>query len=384
LWIALIIAGISIAGVVGILVLRPWKRAPSDTAAAPPPPNPGTGKVSPSGPAVQPPAPGGAPDAVPVATFEEAFREGRISWRPVKYLWLTNKIGDEYKSEIFEFPLKLKYDEAGRASPDTTGQRKYAWPDREAVFAPGAVIRLTRDATVREGALHAGAEWTWTGQQWQAFTGTSLGTTPSNNPAAEWARRTAMRLDSRKLVTVDARRRLTAFTKTPNAGDTVKEWRAALDQATGQQVEFLALTIFISQFGQLWKGEEFLSAESQKYVARLKQLTKEGVVTWRDDFRNVTVDRMEDLNAALALSQMDYLYEGEMFRAEKAVRLLPRLRSLNAKMLQPWADALEGSTLEAAIEIIDQDWLFEGDQLKASASEEALAALQAARSGPKK
>ena len=210
-----------------------------------------------------------------------------------------------------------------------------------------------------------------------------LGATPAKNPAAEWALQTAKRLESRRLVTVNSRKRLTAFTKAPSAGETIKEWQAALNQVTGQQVEFLALTIFVTQLSPLWKGEEFLLAESPKYVARIKQLPKEVVSTWRDGLKKVTVDLVDDVNAALTLIQMDYLYEGDRFRAARAVQLLPRVRGLSPESLQPWADALEGNTLEAAAELINQDWLFENDRLKASASEEALQALRAARSVPK-
>lgn len=100
--------------------------------------------------------------------FEEALRAGAIAWQPVKNVQLTTRTAGGRKTESFEFVTKLKYDGMGKASPDTTGQKSYTWPDQEASFGPEAVIRLTQDANVREGALRAGDEWTWTGQQWTA------------------------------------------------------------------------------------------------------------------------------------------------------------------------------------------------------------------------
>lgn len=349
--------------------------AAGESVAKAPSPSPPDDKTALSAPvSVSPPA-----AAVP---FEAAFHDGQIAWQAVRNIQLTTKTAGGSKTETFDFVTRVKYDAAGRASPDTTGQKTYSWPDRDATFGPGAVIRITRSATVREGTLRSGDEWTWTGQQWQAVAQSQPGTGPANSPIGEWARQEAKRLESRRLVTVNLQRRLIALTNAPGAGDTVKDWQAALKQLTGQQVEFLALTILLPQFSSLWKGEEFLPAESQRYVARLKQLPKDVVGPWRDGLKNVTVDRMEDVNAALVLIQMNSLFEGERYRAARAAQLLPRVRSLSRELLQPWADALEGNTLEAAVELIDQDWLFENDRLKVSALDEALRALRAARSAP--
>lgn len=103
-----------------------------------------------------------------IVPFDEAFRGGQIAWEPVKNVQLKTKTGTGHKMESTEFTTKIKYDSAGRPSPDTTGQKTYTWADREATFGPEAIIRITKDANVREGALRAGDQWTWTGQQWAA------------------------------------------------------------------------------------------------------------------------------------------------------------------------------------------------------------------------
>lgn len=375
MWIAWVISGIGVAASATVLTLQPWKRTPSDPAA--------TTSQSPSG----------TKNSQLLPTFDEALRDGRIVWQPVRNIRSTITTPVGVQTEVFDFVEKLKYDSAGRPSPDTTGQKTYSWPGREVIFGPGAVIRVARDAIVREGELRTGAEWTWTGQQWVTGSAQPPGTTtsptptstptptpaPTDSPITEWARRTAKRLDDRKLSTVSPQKRVLAFTNSPGFGDTIKEWRAALDMATGEQVEVLALTIFLSQFGKLWNGEEFLPAQAQKYAARIKQLPKDTARTWSDELRNVSPDRMESLNAALALSQLDYLYDNERFRAERATQVLPRVKSLNKAMLQPWAEALSGDTLEAAVELIDLDWLFDGDTLKPAAATDALQALTTAR-----
>jgi hypothetical protein len=379
MWIAWLISGIGVVATAIILTLQPWKRTPSDPAPATSLGDSLTKKLPSGG------TPSGTASPQPLPTFDEALRDGRIAWQPVKNIQITTKTPTGSQTEVFDFRVNLKYDSAGRPSPDTTGQKAYSWPGREVLFGSGAVIRVARDATVREGELRAGAEWTWTGQQWIAATGqpqatpSTLTPAPAASPTTEWARRTAKRLDDRKLSTVSPQKRVLAFTKSPAFGDTIKEWRAALDMATGEQVEVLALTIFLSQFGKLWNGEEFLPAQAQKYAARIKQLPKDTARAWSDEFRNVSPDRMESLNAALALSQMDYLFDSERFRTERATQLLPRVKSLNKPMLQLWAEALSGDTLEAAVELIDLDWLFDGDTLKPAAATDALQALTAAR-----
>ncbi len=102
-------------------------------------------------------------------SFEEAFSTGRINWQPVKNVELTTTTAGVRTTESFEFVTKLKYDDFDNASVDTTGQKQYTWPNREATFGPEAVIRITQNVNVREGALQAGDEWTWTGQQWTAI-----------------------------------------------------------------------------------------------------------------------------------------------------------------------------------------------------------------------
>jgi hypothetical protein len=101
-------------------------------------------------------------------TFEEAFSAGKIDWQPVKNVQLTSRSGQTETVESFDFVTKLKYDDSGRSSEDTTGQKKYSWTDREAIFGPDAVIRITEETTVREGLIHAGDEWIWTGENWKA------------------------------------------------------------------------------------------------------------------------------------------------------------------------------------------------------------------------
>ena len=206
-----------------------------------------------------------------------------------------------------------------------------------------------------------------------------LGATPAKNPAAEWALQTAKRLEKRRFENVDLLRR--AGAKMPP--ETLKEWGAALDQVTEQKAKALTLYQVILKFSPIWKGEEFLPTESQKMLARVKQLPKDVVSKWSDGFGTATGGPVEELLTVLMLIQVDYLYEAERFRAVRAAQLLPRLRSLRPELLQPWADALGDNTLGAAVELIDNDWLFENDRLKASASEEALQALRAARSVPK-
>ena len=248
-------------------------------------------------------------------------------------------------------------------TPDSTGSAPNKGPDRAAVPQSPSILPPANPASIPRP---------------------QPGIVPTKkDPAAEWAREAAKRLESRRLVTVNPRKRLVAFTRTPGAGDTGKEWQLALNQVTGQQVQFFAITQFLAQLNPLWKGEEFLPAESQKYLARIKQLSKEGVGTWRDALKSVTVDFADDVNAAITLIQMDYLYESEQFRAARATQLLPRVRSLSPELLRPWADALECNTLEATVELIDQDWLFENDRLKANASEQALQVMRAAHPVPK-
>jgi hypothetical protein len=101
-------------------------------------------------------------------SFEEALVAGRISWQPVKNVEVKTKSGNTTKIEAVEFTTKLKYDSAGKASADTTGHKTYKWSGKEATFGPGAVIRLTKDASVREGQLRTGAEWTWDGTKWSS------------------------------------------------------------------------------------------------------------------------------------------------------------------------------------------------------------------------
>ena len=113
-----------------------------------------------------PAAPGKSPTAA--LSFEEAFTAGRMEWQPVKNCQMTTKTAGGSKMESTEFAVKFKYDVNGQRSIDTTGQKTYSWQDREATFGLGAIIRLTRDAIVREGPLRAGDEYTWTGQQWTA------------------------------------------------------------------------------------------------------------------------------------------------------------------------------------------------------------------------
>jgi hypothetical protein len=100
--------------------------------------------------------------------FEEAFATGQIAWQGVKNTQLTTRTAGQQKIESTEFTVKFKYDVNGKRSTDTTGYKTYTWPDREATFGPGAVIRLTQNSNVREGVIRAGDEWTWTGQQWTA------------------------------------------------------------------------------------------------------------------------------------------------------------------------------------------------------------------------
>lgn len=99
-------------------------------------------------------------------TFDEALTAGRISWEPVTNVEIRTKSGNTTTVQAVEFTTKLKYDSTGRASPDTAGQKTYKWSGKEATFGPGAVIRLTKGVTVREGALRRGAEWTWDGTKW--------------------------------------------------------------------------------------------------------------------------------------------------------------------------------------------------------------------------
>ncbi len=205
------------------------------------------------------------------------------------------------------------------------------------------------------------------------------GITPAKSPVAEWASQTAKRLENRRFENVDLLKR--AGAKMPP--ETLKDWGAAVDQVTEQQVKVLTLWQVIVKFSPLWKGEEFLPAESQKMLARVKQLPKDVVSKWSDGFGTATGGPVEELLTVLMLIQVDYLYEAERFRAVRAGQLLPRLRSLRPELLRPWADALGDDTLGAAVVLIDNDWLFENDRFKATASEEALRALRAAHPEPK-
>jgi hypothetical protein len=169
---ALIVGAICLAIVSGAALLLYWstwagkpapvaKSNPEPLVAAPLTPSTAV-------PSSQPPKATGDPGVPTTALvpFEQAFREGRIAWQPVKNIQLTTKTAGGHTKESFEFVTKLKYDTTGKASVDTTGQKTYSWPDREATFGPEAIIRITQDANVREGPIRAGDEWTWTGQQW--------------------------------------------------------------------------------------------------------------------------------------------------------------------------------------------------------------------------
>jgi hypothetical protein len=138
----------------------------------------GTQNAAPAGNA--PPGPVAAQQApAENLPFEETFRAGRIVWEPVKNVELTTKTAAGSKTQSTDFQVKFKYDVNGKQSIDTTGYKTYTWPDHEATFGPGAVIRLTQNSNVREGAIRAGEEWTWTGQQWTAEPPGSVAQPPS-------------------------------------------------------------------------------------------------------------------------------------------------------------------------------------------------------------
>ena len=60
-------------------------------------------------------------------TFEEALIAGKLNWLPVKNVEVRTKSGNATTVQAVEFTTKIKYDSAGRGSPDTTGQKTYKW-----------------------------------------------------------------------------------------------------------------------------------------------------------------------------------------------------------------------------------------------------------------
>jgi hypothetical protein len=151
-----------VAGVVAAILFFAWGRGTGVQGIAQQP-NPNVTTKKDVNIAQQP-----NPNVTMNLSFEEAFLTGRIAWQGVKNTQLTTKSGGQQKVENTEFAMKFKYDPNGKRSIDETGYKTYIWPDREAIFGPGAVIRLSQNLTVREGTIQAGDEWTWTGQQWIA------------------------------------------------------------------------------------------------------------------------------------------------------------------------------------------------------------------------
>ncbi len=364
LGIALVAAGLCLTGVVAAFFLIPWGQAPDPKVAA-------QAKQQP-------------PNGVDASnlTFEEAFRAGRVVWQPVRNARVATRLGNQLKVESVEMVTKFKYDVDGRKSIDTTGEKPYSFPDREVTFGPGAVIRVGQDISVREGAIKTGDEWTWTGETWAAGKQQAVPVVPPAqptggepaSPAVVWAGRMAKKLEDRRFQEVDLLKR--AGARMPP--DTVKLWKAALEQATGDKLQGLALLQVILRYSPIWKGEEFLPTESQRYAGRAGQTPTEQMGRWRDGFAAATGDRTDELQTVLLLIQMDFLYDAERFRDARAAQLLPRLKSFTSELLQPWADVLRCTRIEAAIELIDNDWLFDKDWLKIGAADEALRALRTA------
>jgi hypothetical protein len=108
---------------------------------------------------------GAAPAAAVKLSFDNAMRDGKVVWQPVRNIQLTTKTPGGTNVQAFDFVTKLKYD-GGNPSVDTTGQKSYHWPDREVVFGPEAVITVTQAITVTEGEIAAGDRWVWNGAAW--------------------------------------------------------------------------------------------------------------------------------------------------------------------------------------------------------------------------
>ena len=136
----------------------------SPVAAQPPVQNPTANKPAPKGSGASPVvAQQVSAERLP---FEDAFRAGRIVWKPVKNVELTTKTADGSKTQSTAFRMKFKYDANGIRSIDSTGYKTYTWPGRQATFGPGAVIEITNTFNVLEGELKGGDRWVWDGTNW--------------------------------------------------------------------------------------------------------------------------------------------------------------------------------------------------------------------------
>ena len=355
LWIALIAGGICLAGVVAAVALLSWGRGPGISAVAP--------KTNPKG-------------SIDLS-FEEAFREGRIAWQGVKNTQLTTKTAGQQMMESSEFTQKFKYDENGKRSIDTTGYKTYTWPDREATFGPGAVIRLTQNSNVREGAIRAGEEWTWTGQQWTAKPtkeglNSKVTTEQTDNPpkgtgAAVAASDAAKAWAKRMLVVTNPRdnlsKRLESTKGDRRFGDAIEAWRKALEEKGGDNVSFLNFLSFFTQLNAVFEDHVFQPDRSDKYVQRIQSLSADAITAWQELINQVAETEFNKNAAIISLIQFDRLFRVAEFNSAEFDLLKARARALPADSIKTLAETLgEGAKREQAFtNLLDQDWLYRPD-----------------------